>query len=69
MEEFDTYSHQCLKDLKKNAEKYKPEEFNAAIEESFVTFLSNGTLVELCPDGKEKAVTHENYQEFIDLVV
>lgn len=69
LEEFDTYTHQVLKDLEKNAKKHKPEEFNMVVDEQFVTFLSDGTLVELCPGGKEKSVTHENYQEFIDLVV
>ena len=69
LDEFDTYTHQCLKDLRKNGQKLTPEMFNAGVEEYFVTYLSNGTLVELCPNGKETPVTHENYEEFIDLVV
>lgn len=50
-----------MKDLAKNAKKLKPEEFNEGVDEVFATFLSDGTLVELCPGGKEKQVTLDNY--------
>lgn len=36
--------------------------------ETFETYLSNGTPVELCPGGKDKAVTHANHKEFVELV-
>lgn len=47
----------------------KPEEFDAIVDETFETLLSNGKTIELCPGGAEKKVTHENYLEYIDLVV
>jgi len=37
--------------------------------ETFTTYLSNGKSVELCPGGADKAVTHENYKEFIELLI
>lgn len=30
--------------------------------------MSNGAVVELCPGGKEIAVTHANHKEFVELV-
>ena len=35
---------------------------------SFQTYLSNGSVVDLCPGGKDIAVTHANHKEFIELV-
>ena len=40
-----------------------------AVDQRFCCFLSNQKNVELCPGGFDKAVTHENHQEFCDLVV
>jgi len=39
---FDTYSWQVLQDLRKNTKKISAEEFKWAIDENFVTLLSNG---------------------------
>ena len=49
---FDTYSWQVLHDLRKNTKKISAEEFSLAIDESFVTLLSNGKQVELIPGGR-----------------
>jgi hypothetical protein len=44
---FDTYSWQILEDLRKQSEKLSEEEFEAIVQETFVTRLSDGTEVEL----------------------
>jgi hypothetical protein len=41
-----------LHDLRKNTKKISTEEFNLAIDEYFVTLLSNGKQVELLPGGR-----------------
>ena len=66
---FDTYSWQVLQDLRKNTKKISAEEFKWAIDENFVTLLSNGLQVELVPGGRSKKVTKENLKEYIQLVV
>jgi len=50
-----------------------PEAFDAVLSDllenaTFQTYLSNGTIVELCPGGKDIPVTHANHREFVDLV-
>jgi hypothetical protein len=49
---FDTYSWQIMEDLKKKAAQLSKEDFEAAIEEKFVTRLSDGSEVELKKGGK-----------------
>lgn len=66
---FDTYSWQVLHDLRKNTKKISAEEFNLAIDEYFVTLLSNGKQVELLPGGRQKRVTKANLKDYIQLVV
>lgn len=68
-EGFDQYALTAFKDLEKYAKKYKPEKFNASVEDTFTTILSNQKSIELCQDGSSKKVTHENYKEFIELTV
>jgi len=69
LEYIDAYSFQVIKDLKSHRESLSPEAFNAAVNETFTTHLSNGHLVELVPGGKEVEVTHENVNEYCDLLV
>lgn len=64
----DAYSCQVLADLKTNGETAPAEFFDAAVDETFQTRLTNGQTVDLCEDGAAKAVTHENHKEFIELV-
>jgi len=71
--DFDAYSWQILTDIKKQGAALAPEEFDAVLSDlledaTFQTYLSNGTVVELCPGGKEIPVTHANHKEFIELV-
>ena len=40
---FDTYSWQVIDDLRSNTKDLSEEDFEAAIEEYFVTLLSNGS--------------------------
>lgn len=68
LEGIDAYSYKVLKDIRSHARR-APELFDQAVQETFETYLSNGQAVELCPGGKERQVTHENYEEYIDLVV
>lgn len=46
-----------IEDLKKQAKKLSKEEFEAVVEEYFVTRISDGSEVELCKNGKTKRVT------------
>ena len=39
------------------------------VDERFVTLISDGTEVEMCLGGKDKKVTLENLEEYIDLLV
>lgn len=66
---FDSYALTAFKDLEQYAKKYKPEEFDSVVDENFTTILSNKKSIELCPGGKDKKVTHENYTEFIEMTM
>jgi hypothetical protein len=66
---FDQYALSALKDIESYAKKYKPEEFDAVVDETFTAIISNKKSVPICPGGENKRVTHENYQEFIDLTI
>lgn len=69
LKDFDKFTYQVLEETKENAATYKAEDFDAVMTETFQTYQSNQKLVELCPGGAEKAVTHANHAEYIDLVV
>lgn len=66
---FDTYSWQVIEDLRNNTKDLSEEDFDACIDEYFVTLLSNGTQVELIPGGKNVKVTKQNLNEYIRLIV
>lgn len=69
LKDFDKFTYQVLEETKQNAAMYSAEDFDAVMTETFQTYQSNQKLVELCPGGAEKAVTHANHLEYIDLVV
>ena len=69
LKDFDTYTWQVLQETRSNASNFPAEDFDAVVEEKFITFLSNQEQVELCPDGENRVVTHANHSEYIDLVV
>lgn len=49
--------------------RYTAEEFYATVDQKFVTILSNGNEIELCQNGRQRQVTLENLEEFINLLV
>jgi E3 ubiquitin-protein ligase HERC1 len=69
LEGYDAYSFQVLRDIKKYGQELTAEAFEAAVDEKFETYLSNGKCVEICPGGSDLAVTHANHQEYVDLVI
>ena len=69
LEGYDAYSFQVLRDIKKYGQELTVEAFEAAVDEKFETYLSNGKCVEICPGGSDLAVTHANHQEYVDLVI
>ena len=66
---FDTFSWKALENLRLNGKQLTEETFEYGVDEYFVTILSNGTQVELCPGGKSKRVTKQNFEEYFNLVV
>jgi len=68
LEGSDAFTAQMVKDTRAHGVKLSPEAFDAAVDETFSTYLANGQAVELCPGGKEMAVTHANHKEYLDLV-
>ena len=69
LEQIDSYSSQVLTDLQFHGESLSDEDFSAAVDQNFTAVLSNGTEVELCPDGESKKVKKDNIDEFINLVL
>lgn len=67
-EGLDAYSCQIMKDIRAHAATLSPEAFDAAVDETFETYLANGQAAELKPGGKDIAVTHANHQEYLELV-
>ena len=65
----DAYSAQVMKDIRAHGATLTPEAFDAAVDETFETYLANGQAVELCANGKETPVTHANHKEYLDLVI
>ena len=45
------------------------EEFNSTVDEKFVTLLSDGYEVELCVGGRQRNVTLDNLEEYLNLLV
>lgn len=66
---FDTYSWQVVDDLINNTKDLSDEDFNAGIDEYFVTLLSNGEQVELIPGGRSVKVTKTNLNEYTKAIV
>ena len=58
---------ESLKELQKQKEG-KPEDFKDH-QLKFTTTLSDGSVIALCQDGKDKPVTYENIEEYINLVL
>lgn len=69
MKDFDTFSWQVLDGLSSKAEELSDEEFEAAVDSNFTTLLSNGTEVQLKPNGRNTRVTKQNLQEYLSLVI
>jgi E3 ubiquitin-protein ligase HECTD3 len=55
--------------MRKNAKTMSDEEFKYGVDQNFMTVLNNGQEVEVCEDGKEKMVTKDNIEEYIQLVL
>ncbi|CDW73494.1 UNKNOWN [Stylonychia lemnae] len=65
----DTFSWQVIEDFRNHKKTLTPEDFEFAIDQKFVTLLSDGSEVELCFKGSERQVKFEDIDEFIDLLV
>lgn len=65
----DAYSAQVLTDMRQHCNTLSEEEFDAAVDLTFTTTLSNGDEIELCKGGAEKKVQKANIEEFITLVI
>ena len=65
----DAYSSQVLSDLREFSHTLSDQEFEATVDQNFVTVLSNGDEVVLCEGGEEKKVNKANIEEFISLVI
>jgi hypothetical protein len=48
----DTFSYKVIDDMRMNTKALSEDDFQYAVDEYFVTLLSNGKEVELCPGGK-----------------
>jgi E3 ubiquitin-protein ligase HERC1 len=68
LEGLDAFSAQMVKDIRAHGAKLGPDAFDAAVDETFSTYLANGQAHELCAGGKDMAVTHANHKEYLDLV-
>jgi len=66
---FDTYSWQIIEDLKKQSKKLSEDEFDAVVEEVFVTRLSDASEAELKPNGRNVKVTKANLDEYVSLLL
>jgi hypothetical protein len=58
-----------IEDLKLNTRELSEEDFTYAVDESFVTLLSNGQEVELVPGGATRKVSKANLDEYIKAIV
>jgi E3 ubiquitin-protein ligase HERC1 len=69
LRDIDQYCGQCLDQLQHpEANDLNSENFNFIIFENFTTSLSDGSKVELVPDGEKKSVTFDNRLEYVNLV-
>ena len=68
LKSFDTYAWQELQNIRKNLKEFTAEEFDAITDEQFVTKLTSGKIMDICPEGSTKKVDHTNVEEFISLV-
>ncbi|TNV74071.1 hypothetical protein FGO68_gene5475 [Halteria grandinella] len=69
LKQFDTFSWQVIQDLRQNSKDVSEEDFEYAVDENFVTLLSNGAVHELIPGGAGVKVTKKNIGEYIKLIV
>lgn len=69
LDTIDAYSSQVLGDLRNHGTSLSDEDFEAGVDQTFTTVLSNGEEVELCKDGQAQRVTKTNIEEFIGLVI
>ena len=58
-----------IQDLRQNTKDVSEEDFEYAVDETFVTLLSNGQQVELIPGGSGVKVTKANIAEYIKAIV
>lgn len=58
----DTYSSQVLSDLREFSHTLSDQEFEATVDQNFVTVLSNGDEVVLCEGGEEMKVNKSNIE-------
>ena len=65
----DTFSYKVIDDLRMNTKGLSEEDFKYAVDEYFVTLLSNGKEIELCPGGKARKVTKANMEEYISSII
>ena len=63
LEKIDKYAIQCLEDIMHSSQ----ESFSAYSDQKFTTILSNGTEVEVCPNGKNISLTYENRALYCEL--
>ena len=69
LEYIDRYTIQCLDDIMNIQKKgVTAETFSSIVEQKFTTFLSDGSEVELVPDGEDIELKFEDRQKYCELV-
>ena len=69
LESIDAYSSQVLTDLRNYSTQLTDEEYEATVDQTFTTVLSNGDEVNLCENGDTRKVGKADIEEFIKLVI
>ena len=69
LESIDTYSSQVMTDLHRYGAALSDEEFEATVDQTFTTVLTNGDEVALLEGGQDRKVTKACIDEFIGLAV
>ena len=69
IDSFYTYTAQVLSDLRQHSKFLTDEEFAETVDQDFTTVLSNGEVVILCDNGRERLVQKDSIEEFIELVL
>lgn len=64
---FDTYALSAWNQMSTLASQFTADDFNAGIDETFTTILSNTKQVPICPGGEDKQVTYDNYKQYVEL--